>query len=118
MGAGTAHGVPRCLMFVAAWASVRRLLRVELPAAAFATIVASAGVMALVVLGVTSQVNPWLGLPAGVVLGALTFLLMVRWTSALEKTDVERLKRSRIGSTRGVEWAIARMVKAGAVVER
>jgi O-antigen/teichoic acid export membrane protein len=91
LGAAIANGSAQTLAVVLLWVYARRLFHLDLRAGAFARIVVSGMGMAFVAVMVSHALPTYAGLAVAIVAAALTWLLLLRWTGALDGADRSRL---------------------------
>ncbi len=90
-GAAIANGSAQTLAVILLWVYARRLFHLDLRLKAFGRIVLSGSGMVAVALSVAHTIPTYAGLAASIVAAALTWLLLLRWTGALDQADRQRL---------------------------
>ena len=90
-GAAIANGAAQAVALLGTWWYARRLFGLRFPMAVASRVALSALVMAVAVLGVIASLPSWWNLPAGIALGAVVFLTMVRLTATLGQDDADRM---------------------------
>jgi O-antigen/teichoic acid export membrane protein len=91
LGAAIANGSAQTLAVVLLWAYARRLFRLDLRLKAFGRIILSGIAMASVAVLVIHWMPARAGLAVSIVAAALAWTFLLRWTSALDDTDRQRL---------------------------
>ena len=91
IGAAMGNGVAQLVASVGLYVFAVWKANVPSPGQGLLKTLVSAGVMALIVAGLAQKAPPALAIAAGVPIGVLVFLLMVRWTRNFEAGDLQRL---------------------------
>jgi O-antigen/teichoic acid export membrane protein len=110
LGAAIANGTAQSLALLGTWFYARRLFSLRLPVSEAVRIALSALVMAAAVMGANAYLPPSWGLPAGIALGAIVFLTLVRWTATLGQDDADRMQRARSGMPHVIQRVLALMM--------
>lgn len=92
LGAALANGTAQALAAIGVWWRVYRLFDLDLRLGAFGKIAVSGLGMAATAAIIGWAVPTHAGVAASVIAGAVVWFALLRWTGALEPTDIERLR--------------------------
>lgn len=96
LGAGIGNGVAQALAAILLWGQAIRIYNLKLRREWFSAIALCTGAMATVALCAVMFLHHWIGIPAAIAAGALTFLLTFRGSSLI--TSEERLRLLHLAS--------------------
>ena len=118
VGAAIANGAAQTLAAVGIWGRAWQLFKLDLRLGAFARISAAAGGMALTAILINRAIPTYAGLALSIVVGALVWFVLLRWTGAMDQTDNQRLNtlgRSMPGRVRPAWQSLVSWIAPGAL---
>lgn len=116
VGVTIANGIAQILAALCVWVQAWRLFHLDLRLRAFNRIAVSGAGMALAAVLINRAIPSYAGLAASILGGALVWLVLLRWTGAMDQNDGQRfanLGRSLPGRIRPVWQSLVSWIAPG-----